>query len=142
LDSANNPHISYTDGTNGILKYAGWTGSEWNVQTVDSTGIVGAYSSIEADSANNLHISYFDQTNGDLKYAKGIQSSPSPTPTPTPTPSPTPTITPTRPPYVGGTFITLNTNQTPTIIVLIVASIAIISALYLATKTTKKQKQK
>lgn len=52
---------------------------------------------------------------------------------------PTPTPTPTRPPYVGGTFITLNTNQLPTII-LIAALIAGIATTYLAVKTLKKQK--
>jgi hypothetical protein len=68
LDSADNPHISYFDNTNGNLKYAKWTGSAWSNQTVDSEGIVGRYNSIALDSAGNPHISYYDDTNHDLKY--------------------------------------------------------------------------
>jgi uncharacterized membrane protein len=58
------------DLTNYDFKYAKWTGSSWSIQTVDSTGSVGAYTSIALDSSNNPHISYYDTTNGNLKYAK------------------------------------------------------------------------
>jgi len=72
VDSEGNPHISYYDYTNNYLKYAKWTGSEWTIQTVDSTGYgyIGDYNSIAVDSADNPHISYLDWLNGDLKYAK------------------------------------------------------------------------
>jgi len=72
LDSSGNPHISYcarTFGT-GDLKYARWTGSSWDIQTVDSEGVVGSYSSIALDSSDNPHISYLDNTNVALKYAR------------------------------------------------------------------------
>jgi len=69
VDSTNNPHISYYDYTNGDLKYARWTGSSWNLQTVDSTGVVGAHSSLALDSNNRAHIIYQDYTNQKLKYA-------------------------------------------------------------------------
>jgi hypothetical protein len=41
LDAAGNPYISYQDDSNGDLKCAHWTGSNWAVETVDSDGYVG-----------------------------------------------------------------------------------------------------
>ena len=81
LDSADNPHISYYDSTNGDLKYVhkllagGWSAPV----TVDSAGNVGWYTSLALDSADNPHISYLDVTNVDLKYVHkvgGIWSAP------------------------------------------------------------------
>ena len=73
LDSSNNPHISYYDGTNFAVKYAYWTGSSWTVQTVDSTGDIGEYysTSLALDSNDNPHISYSNLINStrNLKYA-------------------------------------------------------------------------
>jgi parallel beta-helix repeat protein len=48
----------------------GSTGGGWNIQTVDSIGWVGWYSSITLDKKGNPHISYFDDTMECLKYAK------------------------------------------------------------------------
>jgi len=46
------------------------TATEWHgIQTVDSTGFVGSYTSI-AVSGGNVCISYQDGTNADLKFAK------------------------------------------------------------------------
>ncbi|MFP4608747.1 MAG: fibronectin type III domain-containing protein, partial [Candidatus Aenigmatarchaeota archaeon] len=69
LDGTGNPHISYRDSTNNNLKYARWTGSEWNIETVDSDGDVGMSTSISLDSDDNPHISYYDG-NLNLKYAR------------------------------------------------------------------------
>jgi hypothetical protein len=69
LDSADHPHISYSDDTNHDLKYTYFDGAAWQNQTVDSTGDVGYDTSLALDSANRPHISYYDYTNGDLKYA-------------------------------------------------------------------------
>jgi len=68
LDSSGNPHISYDDLSNGNLKYAAWTGSAWNIQTVDSAKS-NLDTSLALDSSGNPHISYLDTTNAYLKYA-------------------------------------------------------------------------
>jgi hypothetical protein len=46
IDSNGNPHISYIDDENANLKYASWTGSAWSIQTVDSQGNMGGYTSL------------------------------------------------------------------------------------------------
>jgi hypothetical protein len=66
LDSYGNPHISYSGGTAGALKYAKWTGSTWSIQTVDPNG--GIHSSLALDSNNNPCISYYWL--GDVKFAR------------------------------------------------------------------------
>jgi hypothetical protein len=73
VDSNNRPHISYYDSTNAKLKYAKWTGSSWDITTVDNAG--DSYTSIALDSSNYPHISYWDGANDDLKYAKWTGSS-------------------------------------------------------------------
>ena len=67
-------HISYYDTTNKDLKYATCasscsSASSWTTTSVDTTGIVGPYTSIAIDSNDAVHISYRDATNSDLKYA-------------------------------------------------------------------------
>ena len=75
LDSRGWPHISYYDATNKDLKYAYKFFNplrqrfEWHIETVDSEGYVGAFTSIALDSNNNPHISYYDDSNDNLKYA-------------------------------------------------------------------------
>jgi hypothetical protein len=75
LDSNNIPHISYYDYTNGDLKYARWTGSDWAMESLDTTGDVGRYTSIALNDEGHPHISYYDKTNGNLKYAEWTGSS-------------------------------------------------------------------
>ncbi len=71
LDSAGNPRIGYfRDHPIHKLQYAGWMGSAWDLQTVDSEGWVGRDTSLALDSADNPHVSYYDFTNRDLKYAR------------------------------------------------------------------------
>lgn len=57
FDSNDNPHISYTNGSNYGLKYARWTGSDWSIETVDPDGSVRFWTSIAMDSSDNPHIS-------------------------------------------------------------------------------------
>ena len=69
----NTPHISYYDDDYGDLKYATLRSGEWIIETIDSVGDVGLYTSLALESRGalnpNIHISYYDRTNGDLKYA-------------------------------------------------------------------------
>lgn len=81
LDESGYPHISYgysasTGGLAGVLKYARWTGSVWDIETVDSLNNVGSSVSLALDSFGNPHISYHQgldpQWVGTLKYATKI----------------------------------------------------------------------
>ncbi|MGZ4848598.1 MAG: PKD domain-containing protein [Halobacteriota archaeon] len=77
LDSSGHPHFSIYDQTQpdimgavrNDLKYATYDGSAWHVQTVDSTGDVGAGNSLAIDASGHPHISYLDLTSHILKYA-------------------------------------------------------------------------
>lgn len=61
--------ISYYDKTNGDLKLATQTGkSRWEIETVDSSGNVGGWTSLVLE--NDLpRIAYYDYDNGDLLFA-------------------------------------------------------------------------
>ncbi len=69
LDRSGRPRISYYDTQNRDLKYASWSGTDWDIQIVDSEGLVGSCTSLVLDDNDNPHISYYDQTNRFLKYA-------------------------------------------------------------------------
>jgi hypothetical protein len=68
LDADDHPHISYYDYSNDDLKYARYDGAAWQIETVDSDGMVGTYTSLVLDAAGWPHISYRDATHGDLKF--------------------------------------------------------------------------
>ncbi|MDI6819463.1 MAG: hypothetical protein QMC89_00960 [Candidatus Hodarchaeaceae archaeon] len=70
LDGNGHPHVAYNHWERRDLKYAGWTGSGWKVETVDWEGSVGRYPSIALDERGYPHISYSDTINYDVKYAR------------------------------------------------------------------------
>jgi hypothetical protein len=73
VDAACNPHVAYSGdpagGTDHELRYAFRSFSGWHIETVDTVGSTGGYSSISLDTQGRPHISYFEGNNGDVKYA-------------------------------------------------------------------------
>jgi hypothetical protein len=69
LDAVGFPHISYVEAATHKLKYAAWTGTTWQVETVDSATSASSYTSLALDVAGRPHISYYDSINQDLRYA-------------------------------------------------------------------------
>ena len=78
VDDADAPHISY--GLYSVypmvlglapndLKYAKLHENSWTLETVDSMGRVGTYSSLAVDTQNHSHIIYFDRDTQSVKYA-------------------------------------------------------------------------
>jgi len=52
-----------------VLHCATASAETWDIQTVDSEGDVGQYTSLALDASGFPRISYYDVTNGDLRYA-------------------------------------------------------------------------
>ena len=52
LDANGRPHIAYGEG---FLYYAWHDGSQWQIETVDSAGSVGEYTSLALDAAGRPH---------------------------------------------------------------------------------------
>lgn len=71
LDSENNPHISFMDSFDLILRYAYFNGSDWQITTVDHIYFSGYYTSIaiEPGSTDRVHISYRNEQDDCLRYA-------------------------------------------------------------------------
>ncbi|UCH78489.1 MAG: T9SS type A sorting domain-containing protein [Candidatus Coatesbacteria bacterium] len=79
LDSQDRPHIAYCYEyveyvfTYHDLRYARWTGSTWNLQTVDNPRYLelGEWTSLALDGQDRAHISCYEGgSNRDLKYIK------------------------------------------------------------------------
>jgi len=93
------PHISYCDNTNHCLKYAVWSGPDWNAITIDYAGYALKYinprpigaTSLALDENDRACTSYFDESNYRLKYFAANTSFSTPVPLPSPSPSPSST---------------------------------------------------
>jgi hypothetical protein len=75
LDALGRPVVSYYDGGNGRLKVmhcndANCAGGDESIQTPDTSGLNGTYSSLAIDAFGRPAISYYDSTNGDLKIMR------------------------------------------------------------------------
>lgn len=78
IDDQDCPHVAYSYGNllKRDLKYARWTGREWELRTVDADARVGDSLTrtldeiaISLDNAGRPHVAYYDGLRGDLKYA-------------------------------------------------------------------------
>jgi hypothetical protein len=121
LTSGGLPIISYYDYNNGDLKLAICgdviCSSNNTLTTVDGSGYVGTYTSLELSSAGFPVISYFESANPGLKVAvcgnPTCDTSADPTLTNTPTQTPTATYTPT-PPHTATSTPTETHTASPT----------------------------
>lgn len=71
VDPNGNPALTYYDTTETDLKYASRQDGTWSIETVDTGGDVGRYSSLAFDSTGNPHISYLrleDTTTATVRY--------------------------------------------------------------------------
>ena len=72
VDPEGNPALTYYDTTNMDLKYAIRSDGAWSIETVDSDGDAGRYSSLAFDDSGVPHISYLrldTPTTGRVRYA-------------------------------------------------------------------------
>jgi len=69
IDQNGSARLAYYLYNSRDLNYASAVGGGWEIETVDSPGVVGLFPSLAVDGDGNPGISYFDNTNGDLKYA-------------------------------------------------------------------------
>jgi hypothetical protein len=58
LDSADHPHISYTQDIANCMKYAYYDGSRWRITVVDNDNVHGGPTSITLDAKDHPHIAY------------------------------------------------------------------------------------
>jgi hypothetical protein len=93
FDGSGNPCISF--GVGSELKFASYSGNDWNIQNVDFTSDQGgqdcySYTSLVLDQEGKPHIAYYDWASQALKYAYSTVPIATDTPTQTTTPTQTP----------------------------------------------------
>jgi hypothetical protein len=72
IDGVGLPHISYYDIEHGALKYAWYDSQDWQIETVDDTGLAGWYTSMAVDDLGRARISYYEYLNKELKHARRL----------------------------------------------------------------------
>jgi hypothetical protein len=72
IDGSGTLHVSYNDGSTGMLMYATNAGGAWSSQAAHfhTRGNLGRHNSIVADGAGNIFISYYDAVWGNLWQAR------------------------------------------------------------------------
>ncbi len=69
LDSMDSPHIAYYDYTNGYLKYASWTGTDWEIEIIRvEAKSLGQYVSLTIDSEDRPHMARVPPGNSPFLY--------------------------------------------------------------------------
>jgi hypothetical protein len=76
LDNQDNPHVAFFNTSTNSLQLIFKQNSTWNTETVDSSGEVGHYASMDTTLLGLPAISYYDATNGFLKLAVASLVSP------------------------------------------------------------------
>jgi hypothetical protein len=71
LDKEGNPHISYSNDTVGIVKYATRKNGKWFIEAVDKVSRVGYpdRNGVTLDENGRVYLSYYDSGRGEVKIA-------------------------------------------------------------------------
>lgn len=69
IGPADEVHISYFSGGQGIMKYAFYDGSQWLVEVADDQFLTGHHTSLEVDSAGKPHVAYRFYSGHNVRYA-------------------------------------------------------------------------
>ncbi len=73
LDSQGQKHIAYQNDANENLMYGYWDGNDWQIEIVDSGGVMGRSADLVLDENDHPHIAYYEDLGdfaGHLKYAR------------------------------------------------------------------------
>lgn len=73
LDSLERPHISYYDADNSALKYAVFTGTDWETRTLYAEGISGWFTAIDVNSSDWASIAFHEATQRQLLYTHAAE---------------------------------------------------------------------
>jgi hypothetical protein len=69
VDPDGSPALTYFDHINQDLVFAARDGEAWSLETIDSEGDVGRFSSLAIDAGGTAHVSYYHVDSGTVRYA-------------------------------------------------------------------------